>query len=179
MGLAARLNSPIGYSLRGKEWIQFDNPYDVGMSGLLGYGACYDATHEADLLLGADSRYETVLPKTRTIQVDHDPAHLSRRTSLELAIHGDVAATLRAVLPLVKQKTDRSFLDYMLRRHEKALKHVVTAYTHNVEQHVPIHPEYAARILDELATDEAVFTVDTGMCNVWARLPNQARSIEL
>ncbi|HTF53130.1 MAG TPA: pyruvate dehydrogenase [Pseudonocardia sp.] len=170
MELAAKLHSPIGHSLRGKEWIQFDNPYDVGMSGLLGYGACYEASHEADLLvlLGTDFPYDTFLPKARTIQVDHDPARLGRRTPLELAVHGDVAATLRVVLPLLKQKTDRSFLDRMLRKHEKALKNVIDAYTHDVDRHVPIHPEYAAQILDELAADDAVFTVDTGMCNVWA-----------
>ena len=182
MALAAKLHSPIGHSLRGKEWIQFDSPYDVGMSGLIGYGACYDATHDADLLLllGTDFPYDNFLPQARTIQVDHDPARLGRRTPLELAIHGDVGATLRAVLPLVKQKADRSFLDRMLHRHEKALKDVVDAYTHNVEHHVPIHPEYAARILDELAADDAVFTVDTGMCNVWAArylTPNGRRRV--
>src|ERR1700754_3443588 len=123
MELAGKLHSPIGHSLRGKEWIQFGNPYDVGMSGLLGYGACYEATHEADLLvlLGTDFPYDSFLPKARTIQVDHDPSRIGRRTPLELGIHGDVAATLRAVLPVVEQKTDRSFLDRMLRRHEKAL----------------------------------------------------------
>ena len=182
MELAAKLNSPIGHSLRGKEWIQFDNPYEVGMSGLLGYGACYEATQEADLLLllGTDFPYDSFLPQARTIQVDHDPAHLGRRTPLELAVHGDVAATLRAVLPLVKQKAGRSFLDRMLHQHAHALEHVIDAYTHNVEHRVPIHPEYAARILDELASDDAVFTVDTGMCDVWAAryiTPNGRRRV--
>jgi pyruvate dehydrogenase (quinone) len=182
MELAGKLHSPIGHSLRGKEWIQYDNPYDVGMSGLLGYGACYEASHEADLLvlLGTDFPYDSFLPKARTIQIDHDPARLGRRTPLELGVHGDVAATLRAVLPLVDQKTDRSFLDRMLHRHEKSLSHVVDAYTHDIEAHVPIHPEYAARILDEVAADDAVFTVDTGMCNVWAArylTPNGRRRV--
>lgn len=182
MALAAKLHSPVGHSLRGKEWIQFDNPYDVGMSGLLGYGACYDATHKAELLLllGTDFPYDTFLPQARTVQVDHDAARLGRRTALDLAVHGDVAATLRAVLPLVRQKTDRSFLDHMLREHAKALEHVVDAYTHDIEHHLPIHPEYAARILDEVAADDAVFTVDTGMCNVWAAryiTPNGKRRV--
>ncbi|MEA2281834.1 MAG: hypothetical protein QOK21_2441 [Solirubrobacteraceae bacterium] len=170
MELAGRLQSPIGHSLRGKEWIQFDNPYDVGMSGMLGYGACYQATHEADLLLllGTDFPYDAFLPKARTVQVDHDPTRLGRRTPLELAVHGDVAATLRAVLPLVEPKPDRSFLDDMLRKHARGLERVVDAYTADVEHHVPIHPEYAANLLDEVAADDAVFTVDTGMCNVWA-----------
>jgi pyruvate dehydrogenase (quinone) len=182
MALAGKLYSPIGHSLRGKEWVQYDNPYDVGMSGLLGYGACYDATHEADLLLllGTDFPYNGFLPQRRTVQVDHDLSHLGRRTALDLAVHGDVGATLRAVLPLVKQKGDRSFLDSMLGRHVRALEDVVDAYTRNIESHVPIHPEYAASILDELAADDAIFTVDTGMCNVWAAryiTPNGRRRV--
>ena len=114
------------------------------------------------------------------MQVDHDPSRLGRRTPLDLAVHGDVAATLRAVLPLVEQKSDRSFLDDVLRRHARALEGVVDAYTRDIEQRVPIHPEYAARILDELAADDAVFTVDTGMCNVWAAryiTPNGRRRV--
>jgi pyruvate dehydrogenase (quinone) len=84
------------------------------------------------------------------------------------------------VLPLVAQKTDRTFLDDMLHQHTGALEQVVNAYTRDIEQHVPIHPEYAASILDELAADDAVFTVDTGMCNVWAAryiTPNGRRRV--
>ncbi len=180
--LASRLNSPIGHSLRGKEWIQYDNPYDVGMTGLLGYGGCYEASHEADLLvlLGTDFPYQDFLPGARTVQVDHDATRLGRRTPLELAVHGDVGATLRALVPLVEQKSDRSFLDRMLRRHSEALEHVVSAYTHDVEEHLPIHPEYATRILDEVASEDAIFTVDTGMNNVWAAryiTPNGRRRV--
>jgi pyruvate dehydrogenase (quinone) len=182
MQLAGKLHSPVGHSLRGKEWIQYENAYDVGMSGLLGYGACYEATHEADLLLllGTDFPYDEFLPGGHTIQVDHDFSRLGRRTPLELAVHGDVGATLRAVLPLVEQKPDRSFLDRMLRKHEKALEHVVGAYSHDIEHRLPIHPEYAAGILDEVASEDAVFTVDTGMCNVWAAryiTPNGRRRV--
>jgi len=182
IALAGKLHSPVGHALRGKEWIQWDNPYDVGMSGLLGYGACYDATHRADLLLllGTDFPYNTFLPQRRTIQVDHDLSRLGRRTPLDFAVHGDVAATLRAVLPLVKQKTDRSFLDEMLRQHARTLEQVVDAYTRDIERQTPIHPEYVARILDEVAADDAVFTVDTGMCNVWAAryiTPNGRRRV--
>lgn len=182
MALAARVHSPIGHTLRGKEWIQYENPYDVGMSGLLGYGACYEACHEADLLLmlGTDFPYDLFLPQSHTIQVDRDATRLGRRTSLDLAVHGDVGATLRAVLPLVEQKSDRAFLDRMLRHHASKLEHIVDAYTQEVEDHVPIHPEHAARVLDELAADDAIFTVDTGMCNVWAArylTPNSRRRV--
>ncbi|MBF6148332.1 pyruvate dehydrogenase [Nocardia nova] len=182
MRLAETLHAPIGHSLRGKEWIQFDNPYDVGMSGLLGYGACYKAMHEADLvlLLGTDFPYDEFLPGTNTVQIDHDAARLGRRTPLRLAVHGDVRETLRAVLPLLAQKSDREFLDRMLGEHYRLLEQVVDAYTRNVADHKPIHPEYAADILDELASDDAIFTVDTGMCNVWAArylTPNGRRRV--
>jgi pyruvate dehydrogenase (quinone) len=182
MQVADKLHSPLGHSQRGKEWIQYDNPFDVGMSGLIGYGACYDATHEAELLLllGTDFPYDHFLPGAHTIQVDHDASRLGRRTPLELAVHGDVGATLRAVLPLLDQKTDRSFLDRTLHEHEEKLAHVVDAYTHDIDHQMPIHPEYAARILDEAASADAVFTVDTGMCDVWAAryiTPNGRRRV--
>ncbi|MEU8377578.1 pyruvate dehydrogenase [Streptosporangium sp. NPDC048865] len=182
MALAGRVLAPVGHALRGKEWIQYDNPYDVGMSGLLGYGACYEAMHEADLvvLAGTDFPYDDFLPGTRTVQIDHDAARLGRRTPLELAVHGDVGATIRAALPHVEQKTDRRYLDRMLGRHLKALENVVEAYTHDIEHHLPIHPEYVANLIDELAADDAVFTVDTGMCTVWAARylsPNTRRRV--
>lgn len=170
MELAARLNAPVGHALRGKEWIQYDNPYDVGMSGLLGYGACHAAMHRADrvVLLGTDFPYDNFLPQANTVQVDIEPSHLGRRTVLDLAVQGDVGETIRAVLPHVEQKTDRSFLDEMLREHADMLERVVEAYTKDVESQVPIHPEYVAALLDDFAAEDAVFTVDTGMCNVWA-----------
>lgn len=182
MSLAARALSPVGHALRGKEWIQYDNAFDVGMSGLLGYGACYEAMHAADLvlLLGTDFPYSDFLPGRHTVQIDHDAARLGRRTPLDLAVHGDVGETLRAVLPKLTQKADRSYLDGMLHRHARSLEQVVDAYAQNVERHVPIHPEYAARVLDEVAADDAVFTVDTGMCNVWAAryvTPNGRRRV--
>ncbi|MEU1625269.1 pyruvate dehydrogenase [Streptomyces sp. NPDC020096] len=170
MRLAEAVKAPVGHTLRGKEWIQYDNPYDVGMIGLLGYGACHEALHDADLMLmlGTDFPYDAFLPQAHTIQVDRDARHLGKRTPLQLAVHGDVGVTLRAVLPLLDAKRDRRFLDDMLSKHERALTKVVGAYTRNVDSHIPIHPEYAASLLDQLAADDAVFTVDTGMNNVWA-----------
>ncbi|MGY2080281.1 pyruvate dehydrogenase [Modestobacter sp. SYSU DS0657] len=182
MQLAEHVLAPVGHALGGKEFIQYDNPYDVGMSGLLGYGAAHKATHEADLLvlLGTDFPYVNFLPQARTAQVDADAAHLGRRSPLEVAVHGDVGETIRALLPLLERKTDRSFLDGMLRDHAASLEKVVDAYTHRVEKMRPIHPEYVAAQLDELAADDAVFTVDTGMCNVWAArylTPNGRRRV--
>ncbi|TDC78554.1 pyruvate dehydrogenase [Actinomadura sp. 7K507] len=182
MQLAHKLLSPIGHALRGKEWIQYDNSFDVGMSGLLGYGACYEATQEADLvvLLGTDFPYDQFLPGKNTVQVDDDPAKLGRRTPLDLAVHGDVGETLRLVLDKVQQKHDQSYLDDMLHRHARALENVVSAYTRDIEKHTPIHPEYVADVLDDVAADDAIFTVDTGMCNVWVAryiTPNGRRRV--
>ncbi|MFH9727271.1 pyruvate dehydrogenase [Streptomyces sp. NPDC017254] len=183
MQFAERIKAPVGHALRGKEWIQYDNPYDVGMSGLLGYGAAYEATHECDLLilLGTDFPYNAFLPDdVRIVQVDVRPEHLGRRSRLDLAVWGDVRETLRCVVPRVRAKQDRRFLDKMLKKHADALEGVVKAYTRKVEKHVPIHPEYVASVIDDLADDDAVFTVDTGMCNVWAARylsPNGRRRI--
>ncbi|MFI1937122.1 pyruvate dehydrogenase [Streptomyces purpureus] len=183
MQFAERLKAPVGHALRGKEFIQYDNPYDVGMSGLLGYGAAYEATHECDLLilLGTDFPYNAFLPDdVKIAQVDVRPEHLGRRSTLDLAVWGDVRETLRCVIPRVRAKADRRFLDKMLKKHADALEGVVKAYTRKVEKHRPIHPEYVASVLDELADDDAVFTVDTGMCNVWAArylTPNGRRRI--
>ncbi|MEU1281304.1 pyruvate dehydrogenase [Streptomyces sp. NPDC005805] len=183
MQFAERVKSPVGHALRGKEWIQYDNPYDVGMSGLLGYGAAYEATHECDLLilLGTDFPYNAFLPDdVKIVQVDVRPEHLGRRSKLDLAVWGDVRETLRCLIPRVRAKSDRRFLDKMLKKHADALEGVVRAYTRKVEKRTPIHPEYVASVLDELADDDAVFTVDTGMNNVWAARyisPNGRRRI--
>ncbi|WP_250038086.1 pyruvate dehydrogenase [Paractinoplanes maris] len=167
--LAEWLGAPVGHTLRGKDVLQYDNPYDVGMSGLLGYGACYEATHEADLLLllGTDFPYRQFLPQKNTIQIDIDPARLGRRTALEMGVAGDVGATIKALMPKLERK-DHKFLNHMLKKHVDALEGVVGAYTKNVENLVPIHPEYVASILDEEAAGDAVFTADTGMCTSWA-----------
>ncbi|MGK5641281.1 pyruvate dehydrogenase [Streptomyces sp. URMC 126] len=183
MRFAERVKAPVGHALRGKEWIQYDNPYDVGMSGLLGYGAAYEATHECDLLilLGTDFPYNAFLPDdVKIAQVDVRPEHLGRRSALDLAVWGDVRETLRCLTPKVQVKSSRKFLDKMLKKHADALEGVVKAYTRKVEKHTPIHPEYVASILDEEAADDAVFTVDTGMNNVWAArylTPNGRRRV--
>ncbi|MFI6698354.1 pyruvate dehydrogenase [Streptomyces sp. NPDC050509] len=183
MEFAERVKSPVGHALRGKEWIQYNNPFDVGMSGLLGYGAAYEATHECDLLilLGTDFPYNAFLPDdVKIVQVDIRPERLGRRSKLDLAVWGDVRETLTCLTPRVRAKTDRRFLDKMLKKHADALEGVIKAYTRKVEKHTPIHPEYVASVLDELADEDAVFTVDTGMCNVWAArylTPNGRRRV--
>ncbi|WP_327371157.1 pyruvate dehydrogenase [Streptomyces sp. NBC_01217] len=183
MAFAEKVKAPVGHALRGKEHIQYDNPYDVGMSGLLGYGAAYEAMHECDLLLllGTDFPYTDFLPRNvRTVQIDLQPERLGRRTQLDFAVWGDVRETLRCLTPAVREKSSRRFLDRMLDRHVHALEGAVGAYTRDVEKHTPIHPEYVASVLDEEAADDAVFTADTGMCCVWAArylTPNGRRRI--
>lgn len=167
--LAARIKAPIGHSLRGKDFIQYDNPYDIGMTGLLGYGAAAEGIEEADLLLllGTDFPYDQFLPATPTAQVDRAAERIGRRTDVTLPVHGDVLPTLEALLPLVAEKDDDRFLARMLKKHDKLMNKAVGAYTRKADKLVPIHPEYAASVLDDVADEHAVFTADTGMCNVW------------
>ncbi|MCU1526617.1 MAG: pyruvate dehydrogenase [Frondihabitans sp.] len=183
--LAEALKAPVGHSMRGKDIIQYDNPYDVGMTGLLGYGAAHAGIHDADvlLLLGTDFPYEQFLPDgdaVKIAQIDANAANIGRRADVHLPVHGDVAATLRALLPLVKPKTNRKFLDQMLKKHQKLMTGVVGSYTKDATKIVPIHPEFAASLLDQVAADDAVFTADTGMSNVWSAryiTPNGRRRI--
>lgn len=170
LALAEKIKAPVGHAYGGKEFLHYDNPFDVGMSGLLGYGACNEAFEDADLLilLGTDFPYTEFLPKdTVTAQVDIKGGNIGRRTHVSVPAQGDVAATIDALLPLIKEKEDRSFLDAMLKKQEKNLSHVIEAYTGDHGKKKPIHPEYLTDILDTVADDDAVFTADTGMCNVW------------
>ena len=171
IAFADLVKAPIGHSLRGKQWIQHDNPFDVGMTGLLGYGAAHAGIHDADLLLlvGTDFPYEQFLPDPGKVvigQIDTDAAHLGRRASVAHPVHGDVRATLALLTDLVKPKKSTAFLDRTLKRHEKLLDSVVGTYT-DVATTTPIHPEYAITLIDEAASENAVFTADTGMGNVW------------
>ena len=171
VAFADLLAAPVGHTVRGKQWIQYDNPFDVGMTGLLGYGAAHAGIHDAELLilLGTDFPYEQFLPDGRKViiaQIDADASHLGRRASVTHAIHGDVASTLAALTPLIRGERSRSFLDKTLKRHHKLLDSVVGKYT-DVDTTVPIHPEFAATVLDELISDDAIVTADTGMGNVW------------
>lgn len=163
--------APIGHSLRGKDLIQYDNPFDVGMTGLLGYGAAHAGIHDADLvlLLGTDFPYEQFLPdgaKVVIAQVDADASHLGRRASVSHPVHGDVLPTLDALTGLVARKTDRDFLEKTVARHEKLMTSVVGTYT-DAATKAPIHPEFAAAQLDEALADDAIVIADTGMGNVW------------
>jgi len=169
--LAGKLNAPVGYSLKGKQWLEHDNPNAVGMTGLLGYGGCWGAINHADvlLMLGTDFPFSEFLPrkKVKTIQVDRNPAHLGRRAPLELGVAGDVAATVDALLPMVAAKNDDAFLRKHVReteRFHKTLQHYVT----KGPVIKPIRPEYLAAVLSELADEDALFFADTGTACIWA-----------
>ena len=182
VALADAAAAPVGHSMRGKMYVQYDNPFDVGMTGLLGYGEAAEGLKEADLmlLLGTDFPYDQFLPDTDTIQIDRSAQVLGRRTNVSLLVEADVAATLRAVLPLIKRKKVRSFLEQLLKKNEKIMTKVVGAYTKKPSKNGPIHPEYVTALLDELAADDAIFTADTGMCNVWTAryiTPNGKREL--
>jgi pyruvate dehydrogenase (quinone) len=169
VALAETLKAPVGYAFRGKEWVEHDNPFAVGMSGLLGWGAAYKAMHGCDvlLLLGTDFPYETFMPTSPQVaQVDVRAERLGRRSKLDLGLCGDVGDTIRALLPHLEPKSDRTFLDAMLEQ-QKAAERKLRAHVDHVSTRRPIHPEYVAATLDELAGQDAVFTMDTGMCCVW------------
>ena len=169
IALADALKAPIGHSLRGKHFIQYDNPFDVGMTGLLGYGAAAEGMNDADvlILLGTDFPYDQFLPDTPTIQVDTHAEKLGRRTDVGLAIHAQVKPFIEALLPHLRAGRSDSFLKAKIKKHSEIMHAPVCAYTRNVEKMRPIHPEYAAHLLNETAAKDAIFTADTGMCNVW------------
>ncbi|WP_396919026.1 ubiquinone-dependent pyruvate dehydrogenase [Mycolicibacterium sp.] len=168
--LAATVQAPIVHALRGKEYIEYDNPYDVGMTGLLGFASGYKAIEEADvlLMLGTDFPYQQFYPEKATvIQVDIRGRHLGRRTPVDLGLVGTVADTLSALRPLLQQKRDRTHLDRCLRHYRKT-RSSLDALAVNDRDRTPIRPEYVAAEASRMATDDAVFTVDVGSPVVWA-----------
>ena len=169
--LARKLKAPVGYTFKGKQWLEQDNPNAVGMTGLLGYGGCWDAINHTDalIMLGTDFPFSEFLPHkdVKIIQVDRDPSHLGRRAPLALSVVGDVKATLSALGPMVEEKHDDKFLRTHVEKTErfnKKLQHYVTKGP-GIK---PIRPEYVAAVLDELADDDAMFFADTGTPCIWA-----------
>ena len=167
--LSETLQAPISFAYRGKDVLEADNPSGVGMTGLLGWGGATEALAECDLLLmlGTDFPYHAFLPSGKTIiQVDDKPLHLGRRAAVDLGLVGDVGETLRALIPLLEKRTDSHFLDAVVKHHHAMVKGIQTYVDH--EGHGEgLRPEMVATALSDLAEDDAVFTVDTGMCNVW------------
>jgi len=167
--LAAKLQAPIIHTLRGKEFIECDNPYSVGMTGLLGLSSGYSAMMDCDMLLmlGTDFPYRQFYPLTaRIVQVDIRVEQLGRRIYIDLGIVGGVAETLRALLPRIEPKQRRSHLDISLEHYRQARKELDDVAIGNGER--PIRPQYVAKMLDAVAAEDAVFTVDVGTPVIWA-----------
>lgn len=168
--LASTLQAPIVHALRGKEFIEYDNPFDVGMTGLLGFASGYKAIKEADtlLMLGTDFPYQQFYPEAATvIQVDIRGRNLGRRTPIDLGLRGSVADTLAALQPLLRPKTTREHLGRSLRHYRKT-RATLDSLAVNDRDKTPIRPEYVAALANRLASDDAVFTCDVGSAVVWA-----------
>lgn len=168
--LASTLQAPIVHALRGKEFIEYDNPFDVGMTGLLGFASGYKAIKEADtlLMLGTDFPYQQFYPEGATvIQVDIRGRNLGRRTPIDLGLRGSVVDTLAALQPLLRPKGNRDHLDRSLRHYRKT-RATLDSLAVNDRDKTPIRPEYVAALANRLASDDAVFTCDVGSPVVWA-----------
>lgn len=178
--LAQQLNAPIAYTFRGKIFFDSeDNVYNVGLNGLLGYRSGYDACHKAEVLvmLGCDFPYAEFMPtENKVVQIDINPARLGRRVKLVQGLAGDIADTLQALIPLLQPKSDRSFLEEMQKEFQKSESNFNSYVTQKSEKN-EIQPEYVAHVIDKLADDDAIITVDTGMTVVWAaRFIRRSRS---
>jgi pyruvate dehydrogenase (quinone) len=170
IAIAERLKAPVVHAMRGKEFIEYENPFDVGMTGLLGFSSGYHAMMNCDalLMLGTDFPYQQFYPKdSKIIQVDIRGEQIGRRTKVDLGLVGTVKDTVQALLLLLKEKTDTSFLDKCVDHYKKARKELDDLAVGEPGR-TPIHPQYAAKIVDELASEDAVFTCDVGTPTVWA-----------
>lgn len=170
LALADKLKAPIGFSFRGKQWLEHDNPFAVGMTGLLGYGGAYSAINNADLLLllGTDFPFPEFLPRdgVKKVQIDRRAKHIGRRTKVDLALVGDVRATLTELLPKVNARTDSEFLE----KHLADTRDFYDLLNHYVDKGPgikPIRPEFLAATLCHLASQDAMFFADTGTPCMW------------
>ena len=170
MRLAETIKSPIVHALGGKEYVEYDNPYDVGMTGFIGFSSGYAAMHNCDLLLliGTDFPYKQFLPShIKIAQIDIRPENLGRRCKLELGVVGDVKATLTSLCPKLDAKTDTLHLDNNV-AHYGAARSELDALAKGTPGRKPIHPQYLASLVSDMADDDAVFTFDVGTPTIWA-----------
>lgn len=170
VALASVLKAPVVHTLRGKPFVEYDNPYDVGMTGFIGFASGYHAMLEADLLLmvGTDFPYRQFYPTdAKVVQIDIRPENLGRRTRLDLGLVGDVKPTLASLLARLTPHTDDSFLK-KVQAHYVTSRRDLDALAVGKPGDRPIHPQYLAKVIDEVAADDAVFSVDVGETTVWA-----------
>jgi pyruvate dehydrogenase (quinone) len=171
LALGEKLKSPMVHALKGKEFVEWDNPYDVGMTGLIGFSSGYYAMNDCDalLMLGTDFPYRQFYPQgtARIAQVDIRPEQLGRRAPINLGLVGDVGATLDALLPQLKEKRDRGRLDRAV-EHYKNVRSGLDELAVGKPGKKLIHPQQVAKALSDLASEDAVFTCDVGLPTVWA-----------
>ena len=170
IALAGKLNAPIVHALRGKEFIEYDNPFDVGMTGLLVFSSGYFAMMNCNtlLMIGTDFPYQQFFPKHATvIQIDIRGEQLGPRTKLDYGLVGDTKVTLQALLPKLKQNADDQHLKISLEHYRKARKTLDELATEGAERKGS-HPQFLARAISELAHDDAIFTCDVGTPTIWA-----------
>src|ERR1700735_3736742 len=167
--LARKLKAPIVHAFRGKEFLEYDNPYDVGMTGLVGFASGYAAMKNCDalLMLGTDFPYRAFYPEHAKIaQIDVRPEALGNRCPLHLGLLGTVKDTLEALLPAIKEKTDEGHLSAALANYKQARKNL-DALAESGPNSSTIHPQYVTRLVSELAADDAIFTCDVGTPIIW------------
>jgi len=168
--LGGVLKAPMVHALRGKEYVEYDNPYDVGMTGLIGFSSGYYAMLGCDvlLMLGTDFPYRQFYPSdAKIVQVDIRGEKLGNRAPLTMGLVGDVQSTLTALLPRLREKGDRKFLDKALSHYHASRKELNELATGRAG-HTPIHPQYLTRMLSDAASDDAIFTCDVGTPSIWA-----------
>jgi pyruvate dehydrogenase (quinone) len=168
--LAGKLQAPIVHAMRGKEFIEYDNPFDVGMTGLLGFSSGYHAMMNCDvlLMLGTDFPYQQFFPKDATIvQIDLRGEQLGRRTKVDYGFIGDTKTTLRSLLPKLEQNQDATHLQRSVEHYRKARKTLDELAAGNPGKK-PIHPQHVTRAVDQLASEDAIFTCDVGTPTIWA-----------
>jgi pyruvate dehydrogenase (quinone) len=171
IALGERLNAPMVHAMRGKEHVEWDNPFDVGMTGLIGFSSGYYAMRdcEALLMLGTDFPYRQFYPQGKgahIAQVDIRPENIGRRTPVNVGVVGDVGATLRALLPMLQQKTDGAHLARARQHYARARQELDALAAPS--QRTLIHPQQVAKAINDLASQDAVFTCDVGLPTVWA-----------
>jgi pyruvate dehydrogenase (quinone) len=170
IAVAERLKAPIVHAMRGKEFIEHDNPYDVGMTGLLGFSSGYHAMMDCDalLMLGTDFPYQQFYPKdAKVVQVDVRGEQIGRRTRVDLGLIGHVRETLQALTPLLDPKADRAYLEKCLEHYARTRKDLDDLATGEPGR-MPIHPQYVAKVVNDIASDAAIVTCDVGLPTVWA-----------
>jgi pyruvate dehydrogenase (quinone) len=170
IAIAGALKAPVLHAFRGKEFVEYDNPFDVGMTGLIGFSSGYRAMEHCDalLMLGTDFPYRPFYPSgVPVIQVDVRGEQIGRRVHVDVPLVGTVADTVDALLPLIKVKSDSSHLDRMTGHYRRARERL-DRLTQERRGHSPLHPQAVAAAVDRLAAQDAVFTADVGSPCIWA-----------